>query len=397
MPHRLVRAAVAVALSSFLASCGPRPATRSAVPSTLITNVSLLDGSGAAPMRAAVRITSGRIVAVEPGSAETRAGDRVVDGKGLTLAPGFVDTHSHADRSLLAGNDAIGALNQGITTVVVGQDGESPYPLADFFTKLRGAHPPINVASYVGHGTVRERVLGADYKRTATPSEVARMRELVLQEMHAGALGLSSGLEYDPGIYSSHDELVTLATATASLGGRYISHIRSEDRAFWSAIAEIIDIGRQARLPVQVSHTKLAMKSLWGRAASPIALLDGARARGIDITADVYPYRYWQSGLSVLFPERNFTDRRAAEFALDEIIDIGRQARLPVQVSHTKLAMKSLWGRADSLLALLDGARARGIDITADVYPYRYWQSGLSVLFPERNFTDRRAAEFALD
>src|ERR1043165_808461 len=119
MPHRFIRATVAALLVSLLASCGPRPATRGTVPSTLITNVSVLDGSGGAATRAAVRLTSGRIVAVEPGRGEPRAGDRVVDGKGLTLAPGFIDTHSHADRSLLDGNDAIGALNQGITTVVV--------------------------------------------------------------------------------------------------------------------------------------------------------------------------------------------------------------------------------------------------------------------------------------
>lgn len=365
MPHRFVRAAVALVLTSFLASCGPRPATRSAVPSILITNVSLLDGSGGPATRAAVRITSGRIVAVEPGSGESRPGDRVVDGKGLTLAPGFIDTHSHADRSLLDGNDAIGALNQGITTVVVGQDGESPYPLGDFFTKLRAAHPPINVASYVGHGTVREHILATDYKRTATPSEVARMRELVLQEMRAGALGLSSGLEYDPGIYSSHEELVELAKAVASLGGRYISHIRSEDRAFWSAIDEIVDIGRQARLPVQVSHTKLAMKSLWGRADSLIALLDGARARGIDITADVYPYRYWQSGLTVLFPERNFTDRRAAEFALDEVappseITLTRYEPMPAYAGHTVEEIARIRGTdpATTLIWLVNEAEA---------------------------------------
>src|SRR5689334_7299024 len=306
MRHRFVPAAVTVVLAFFVASCGARPAARSTVPSTLITNVSVLDGSGGPAVRAAVRITSGRIVAVEAGRPAPRHGDRVVDGNGLTLAPGFIDTHSHADRSLLDGNDAIGALNQGITTVVVGQDGESPYPLADFFTKLRAAHPAINVASYVGHGTVRDRVLGADYKRTATEAEVGRMRELVEQEMRAGALGLSSGLEYDPGIYSSHEELINLAKATASLGGRYISHVRSEDRAFWSAIDEIIDIGRQARLPVQVSHTKLAMKSLWGRGDSLIAVLDRARASGVDLTADVYPYRYWQSGLTGLCPARNF-------------------------------------------------------------------------------------------
>lgn len=352
-----LRPLVIFVLGLLVVECRHAPPTGVTAATTLITNISLLDGSGAEARRASVRIAGGRIVDVAQGSPAPRSGEQVVDGGGLTLAPGFIDTHSHADRSLLDGNDAIGALNQGITTVVVGQDGDSPFPLAEFFTKLAAARPPINVASYVGHGTVREHVLGADYKRTATAPEIARMRDLVMQEMRAGALGLSSGLEYDPGIYSSHEELVDLAKATASLGGRYISHIRSEDRAFWSAIEEIIDIGRQARLPVQVSHTKLAMKSLWGHADSLITVLDRARAAGIDITADVYPYRYWQSGLTVLFPERNFSDRKAADFALEEVsppneIMLTRYDPDPRYAGHTVAEVAQLRG-TDPATALM--------------------------------------------
>jgi N-acyl-D-amino-acid deacylase len=337
--NRSLHASVAL-LAVLIAGCHHVSTSSPSAPSTFITHVMLLDGTGAPSRAASVRVTNGMIAAINPGDGSPRQGDTIIDGHGLTLAPGFIDTHSHADRSLLDGNDAMGALNQGITTVVVGQDGDSPYPLSDFFAKLEASHLPINVASYVGHGTIRDRVLGTDYKRVATAREVARMQELVRQEMAAGALGLSSGLEYDPGIYSSHEELVALAKTTASAGGRYISHIRSEDRAFWSAIDEIIDIGRQAKLPVQVSHMKLAMKSLWGHADSLITLLDAARARGIDITADVYPYRYWQSGLTVLFPQRNFSDRKAADFALDEVsppneITVTRYDPRPEYASHT--------------------------------------------------------------
>jgi N-acyl-D-amino-acid deacylase len=203
--------------------------------------------------------------------------------------------------------------------VVVGQDGDSPYPLATFFSTLDRVHIPVNVASYVGHGTVREQVMGADYKRHATAAELERMKRVLGDELRAGALGLASGLEYDPGIYSAGDEMIELARVAAAVNGRYISHIRSEDRAEWDAINEIINIGREARIPVQISHTKLAMKSLWGQGDSLIAVLDRARASGVNITADIYPYRYWQSGLSVLFPERNYDDRKAAEFALNEV------------------------------------------------------------------------------
>ena len=310
----LILAAVTTALW-----CQPHALSAQASPSstTLIRNVLLLDGTGRDARPAAVRVTGDRIA--EVGTLTARAGETVVDGGGLTLAPGFIDTHSHADRALGRGNDGLGALNQGITTVVVGEDGGSPYPLAAFFDTLTRRGMPVNVAAYVGHGTVRDRVMGKDYKRHATDAEVSRMKEVLAAELKSGALGLSSGLEYDPGIYSSRSEVVELAKVAGAAGGRYISHIRSEDRTEWDAIDEIIQIGRQAKLPVQISHTKLAMKSLWGQGDSLIHVLNRARADGVNITADEYPYRYWQSGLSVLFPERNFTDRKAAEFALDQV------------------------------------------------------------------------------
>ena len=314
-------------IASFMAfaatACG-RPSVSSGAspssPSTVITNVSLLDGTGGPARSASVRIVGDHIAEVSAsGPLAAQSGETVVDGRGLTLAPGFIDTHSHADRSLAKGSDALGALNQGITTVVVGQDGDSPFPLAEFFTTIERVHPPVNVASYVGHGTIREQVMGEDYKRHATPAELARMKRMLADEMRAGSLGLSSGLEYDPGIYSAREEMIELAKVAAASQGRYISHIRSEDRAEWEAIDEIINIGRMASIPVQISHTKLAMKSLWGEGDSLVAILDRARASGVNITADIYPYRYWQSGLSVLFPERNYDDRRAAEFALNQV------------------------------------------------------------------------------
>jgi N-acyl-D-amino-acid deacylase len=177
----------------------------------------------------------------------------------------------------------------------------------------------VNVASYVGHGTLRDRILGEDFKRQATPAEVRLMAALLDEEMAAGALGLSSGLEYDPGIYSSTDELLALAKVAARHGGRYISHVRSEDRHFWAAIDELITIGRRAGLPVQLSHAKLAMRSVWGQADSLIHVLDRARASGVRVTLDIYPYTYWQSTLTVLFPDRNFQDTAAARFALTEV------------------------------------------------------------------------------
>jgi N-acyl-D-amino-acid deacylase len=314
---RATRVAVTLCLTVEAACTAAVPRQSAGRAGTVIVNARVLDGSGAPARAVAVRIVGDHIV--EIGALRATPGDHVVDAGGLTLAPGFIDTHSHHDRGLLEQRDALAIVSQGVTTIVAGQDGGSRTPLAEFFARLERTPPAVNVASYVGHGTVRSTVMGDDFRRVATPAEVGRMREIVEAEMRAGALGLSTGLEYDPGIYSSRGEVLELARAVAPFGGRYISHVRSEDRAFWQAIDEIIAIGRDARIPVQISHIKLAMRSLWGQTDSLFRMLDRARVAGVDVTADVYPYTYWQSTLTVLFPERDFANRAAAEFALQEV------------------------------------------------------------------------------
>jgi N-acyl-D-amino-acid deacylase len=285
--------------------------------STLIVNAMIVDGTGSPARQGGVRIVDGRIS--EVGTLESRHGDTIVDAGGLTLAPGFIDTHSHHAGGLYEALDAPAVVSQGITTIVVGQDGSSDVPLQKFFDRLSATPASVNVASYVGHGTLRSQVLGDDFKRKATPEEVSRMANLLRAEMKSGALGLSSGLEYDPGIYSDPSEVIALARVAAESGGRYMSHVRSEDRDFWKAIDEAITIGREARIPVQISHIKLAMRSLWGRTDRLLKTLEAARASGVDATADIYPYTYWQSGMTVLFPNRDFENREAAEFALREV------------------------------------------------------------------------------
>ena len=177
----------------------------------------------------------------------------------------------------------------------------------------------LNIASYSGHNTLRRMVLGDDYKRHATPAEIEKMGRLLAADMRAGALGLSTGLEYDPGIYSDTAELVALARVASKYGGRYISHMRSEDREVWAALDEIVTIGREAKIPVQVSHAKLAMTDWWGQADRFLAVLDKARAEGVEATLDVYPYAYWHSTLTVMWPKRDFDNRATAEFALKHL------------------------------------------------------------------------------
>ena len=304
---------VALVTLATLTACGPASEVRG----TTITNVRIIDGTGALAVSGALRFIGDTIVAV--GAVTAARGDTVIDGHGMVLAPGFIDTHSHHAGGLLRTPDALGAVSQGITTIVAGNDGSHAMPMAETFDTLARVGPSVNVAYYAGHGTIRSAVMGDDFKRHATVREVDSMAVLLRRELDAGALGLSSGLEYDPGINSDRAEVLALAKVAAAAGGRYISHIRSEDRWFWDAIDEIIAIGREAKLPVQVSHIKLGMLPLWGRTDTLLALLNAARSEGIDITADIYPYTYWSSSLTVLFPKRDFGNRAEANKVLREI------------------------------------------------------------------------------
>jgi N-acyl-D-amino-acid deacylase len=285
--------------------------------STLIFNARLVDGTGAPARAAAVRIDGDRIV--EVGDLQVGKGETVVDAHGLVLAPGFIDTHSHHDWGMEGKTDAPTVVSQGVTTIVVGQDGASELPLSGLWRTLAEKPLAVNLASYSGHNTLRARVMGEDYKRPARPDEVEAMKRLLEADMAEGALGLSSGLEYDPGIYSEKAEVLALAEVSAGHGGRYISHIRSEDQQLWAALDEIVDIGRRTGQPVQVSHMKLAMTDWWGQAAHFTGKLDAARKEGIRVTGDVYPYEYWQSSLTVMFPKRDFDNRASAEFAVTSL------------------------------------------------------------------------------
>jgi len=315
----IIKRATALLVIAVLAGCSQEEASTCVNEASgfLITDVYVIDGSGSPAVSASVRISDGIISAV--GTLDACEGEDVIDGGGQTLAPGFIDTHTHADSLILERPDALAAVSQGITTVIAGQDGGSHYPLADFFSKLEEIPATINLASYVGHNTLRSEVLGEDYRRVATEEEIAVMAEMLASELETGALGLATGLEYEPGIHSETTEVLALAHVAADVGGRYISHIRSEDRWFEDAIDEIILIGRETGMPVQISHIKLAMTRLWGSATETLARLDAARADGVNITADIYPYEFWQSTMMVLLPERDYTNRAAIEEVFEQI------------------------------------------------------------------------------
>lgn len=284
----------------------------------LITNVEIIDGTGAPSYKSSVRLRNNRIYQI--GHLKPYPNEVIIDGGGKTLCPGFIDSHSHHDRYYLKDDGMLPAISQGITTIISGQDGGSQFPLDTFFNELSRQPAAINIGSYIGHNTLRLAVMGReDFKRTATKSEVDSMSILLEKALAQGALGLSTGLEYDPGIFSNTKELLSLAKVLSKYKSRYISHIRSEDRELEGAISEIIEIGKIANIPVQISHFKIAMSGKWGKAREIIGWLQAARSEGVNITADIYPYPYWLSTLQVLMPQRDFDNYESAKYAMTEI------------------------------------------------------------------------------
>lgn len=293
------------------------PAANLPSESCLISGGLLVDGTGASPRRADVRI-SGRVISAV-GTLKPIRGERVVQARGLVVSPGFIDAHSHADGGWTDAPDLESQIRQGITTAVVGQDGGSATPLETLRRAVRERRPALNFVSYVGHGTLRRLAMGADYRRVATPAELTAMSERLKSDLASGAVGLSTGLEYDPGFHSETSEVIELARVAAAGGGRYISHIRNEDDRAFESFDELFRIAREAPIPSQISHIKLGSQRVWGRASDALGRISEARASGLSITADIYPYLYWQSSATVLNPARDWDDLSAWETSLQSI------------------------------------------------------------------------------
>jgi N-acyl-D-amino-acid deacylase len=301
----------------LLAGCQVLQVPEPGPPAVLIQNVRILDGTGAPEFHGSLRMAGGVIVAV--GDLIPSPEETILDGGDLVLAPGFIDTHSHHDPLGSEEQRAEAPISQGVTTIVIGQDGGSRSPLSEFFAELEQRPSTVNTASYAGHSYARRAVLGEDYAREATPEEVEAMKPYIAADMEAGALGLSTGLEYSSATKASTEEVIALAQVAADHGGRYISHMRSEDSGFWESVEELILIGERTGMSVQISHVKLAMVSNWGAAHRLITRLDEARAAGVDVTADIYPYTFWGSTIRVFFPDLDYDSLERATFAVTEV------------------------------------------------------------------------------
>lgn len=330
----------------------------------VISNVNIIDGSGLPAFKADVRIVDNRIQ--EVGKLPVAPGEPHTDGHGLTLAPGFIDSHSHHDWGLKESPSCLAATNQGITTIVVGQDGGSN-PMDSLAAQLKSQPISVNIASFTGHSSLRNKAMDGDVLRKAKPGEIEAMKALLEEELKKGSLGLSSGLEYEAAFYSNTAEVIELAKVAAKHQGTYLSHIRSEDVYQDEAIAEIIDIGREAKLPVQITHIKIAQRSRWGSSASLLQQLQRARQQGVDISADVYPYTMWSSTPRVLFPKKDFKSFSSAQFATEELFDPAASVMVNFPANRefegktvTDIGQMNNEGEAEALLRIIREGEKNG-------------------------------------
>jgi N-acyl-D-aspartate/D-glutamate deacylase len=260
----------------------------------LIRGGNVIDGGGTDAIKADVGVTGDRIVFVGDAAKENLQAERVIDATGLIVAPGFIDPHTHADDDLFDPNRAANLpyLTQGVTTVFIGSDGRSRIPLGKALEQLQSQGIGSNVASFVGHGSVRQSVMGMS-DAAPTPEQLEKMKSLVREGMDDGALGLSTGLYYAPGSYAKTEEVIELSKVAAERGGVYDTHQRDESSytiGLLASIEEIIRIGREAKIPVHISHIKALGADVWGKSGEAIEIINRARAEGVNVTANQYPY-----------------------------------------------------------------------------------------------------------
>lgn len=277
----------------------------------VIRGADLLDGTGAPPQRGDLAVEAGRIAALGALEPERVAGAPILDGAGLALAPGFVDVHTHDDFAVLLHPEMGFKVQGGVTTVVVGNCGLGAAPhavargmaaafhpdaqlpawegYAGYLARLDDAPASCHVAALVGHGTVRAAAMGGA-ARAPDAGEQSAMQALVREGVEAGCVGLSTGLIYEPGRHAQADEIAALAAEFAGTGGVYATHMRDEGTGLLAAVREAIAIGERAGVPVQISHHKAAGRGAWGLVRESLALIEAARARGVDVLADQYPY-----------------------------------------------------------------------------------------------------------
>lgn len=277
----------------------------------IIRNGQVIDGSGAEPYAADVALKGDRIAKLQAGlKGKTK---RTIDATGRVVSPGFIDVHAHLE-PLPVLPAAESHLRMGVTTAVGGPDGSSPLSIGTYLDSLEKTGVGINTAYLIGHNAIRLEVLGME-NRAPTPQELQRMKDLVEKAMQEGAFGLSTGLKYLPGAFAKTDEVVALAQVAARYGGVYTSHIREEGLGLLDAVREVIEIADKADITAVITHHKAIGQPMWGASKTTLAMVDSARARGLDVRIDQYPYTASHTGISVLIPAWAMEGGRYSAFA----------------------------------------------------------------------------------
>ena len=303
----------------------------------------VVDGTGNPAFFADVAVKDGRIAAI---GKTVGSGQTEIDATGLVVAPGFIDVHTHADEVAELPR-AENFVRMGVTTIVAGNCGGSTLDVARFFREVERTNLAVNVATLIGHNSVRRKAMGGSFDRPPSPAELAAMKGMVEQAMKDGAVGLSTGLIYLPGVFSTTEEIVELAKVAAAYDGIYTSHMRHEDTRILDALAEVVRVAREAGTRAEVSHIKLSGPSAWGQAERVLALIEKARAEGLDITQDQYAYTASSTGMSQLIPDDALEGGR--EKFLERLADPARKARMIADMK-TSLAAK---GRKDYAYAVI--------------------------------------------
>lgn len=296
-----------IALFSHLIISGQNP-----VFDLLIRNGKVIDGSGNPWFRADIGITNGKIAGI--GTYDSTQAKQTIDATGLIVSPGFIDVHTHSEGGIVRVPTADNFIMDGVTSIITGNCGGSEDDLTDFYKKLMKMGISPNLGSFIGHNNVRKQVM-KKAMRDPTPKEQLAMEQLVEKAMKQGAVGLSTGLIYIPGTYAKTPEIVGLAKVAAKYGGVYTSHIRNEGENVVAAISEGIEVGRQAQIPVEISHFKIAFKPLWGKSTETVAMVEKARQEGIDVNIDQYPYAASSTNLGTLVPSWALADGDSAMIA----------------------------------------------------------------------------------
>ncbi|HEV2687077.1 MAG TPA: D-aminoacylase [Bryobacteraceae bacterium] len=295
----------------------------------LIQHARIVDGSGNPWYMGDIGIRGDTIVTIS--HLDGAPAKLVIDARGLTVTPGFIDIHTHARRGIFEDTAAQNYIRQGVTTLIEGPDGSSPLPIAPFLKRIAETKIAPNFGLFVGQGSIRQQVMGTE-NRKATPEEIAKMKEIARQAMLDGALGHSTGLFYVPGNFTPTEEVIEIAKVAAAFGGIHISHMRDEAAGVMDSVRETIRIGEEGGLPTQVTHHKIIGAENWGKSVDTLRLVEEARARGVDVTIDAYPYTASSTGTGALFPQWSLAGGQKA--FLERLAAPEQRARITAEIIH---------------------------------------------------------------